>query len=869
MGTISKNTSGQWEVVVDGNSTLLSTAGKYLDSDILAKQGPNATFDSVPANLSGTNDVDKGATTGTGNVTSSLGTKATSAPASGYYIALTAKSSASAKTQKVNCDGRGYVEEGTIASFNVTYSAGDANKYYPITTGVLSASSTVSGVAVTASSGAVTASSSSATISGKTKVTPTAVTTNTSGISGPFVAISAQAGTNSATFSSLTYASTASANVTTAGYVTSSQNTTGTTTISGTVDVGAGSAATYYIGLTAGSVSSSVSGTNPTATGKLTVSGTKANYGFTTTQPSGTDGTNYLTLTPGATSNSQTFTASMSFTKGWIESKGTEGTKTVSATTADGTKEYIPIVTPAFDGGGLSGNDISASIVAPTVEIGASGTMTGSSASNYGLTTTKPSGTDGTNYLSIDAAVSSSNGSVSGSTTITRAAVLYNGAKKGLVNIADDTQALGSTTKTVSASGTITPDVLDSFAARYVPIVTATATGGTASASASIAKQPSATATVSSTGMRTSSSATSYYFTGSASSASGYSTASATATGGSASVGKGITTGASASGTASGNKSATSTEVTASDSKTIYIPAASFTGGGLTATQDVGIVISETASGSQDTNIDIAKTDVGAKNTTDYPYYFKIQAGGTTKTVTRAAITAGESGGGYIPDSGSVLGSGSTTVTANTATTYVKMKKATLGVSGSITNVAGSATKYCGTVSMAKNDATVSGKTSLNSNTNIKITTSTSDISTYYVSLKATAAANNNQSIAVSGSATITSTVTAEGYVKTTDTGSATVSASGSATVNVGAKDSSQYYIAIPTGSASVVANSKTITLSGSPSISGTTATWSSGNQITSVSGSVGTAGWITSVSSANFTSSASHSLTVYNGETA
>ena len=327
---------------------------------------------------------------------------------------------------------------------------------------------------------------------------------------------------------------------------------------------------THYI--KAGSVSSSVSGTNPSATGKLTVSGTKANYGFTTTKPSGTDGTNYLTLTPGATAGSaQTFTANMSLTAGWVAAKGTEGTKSVSASVSDGTLEYIPIVTPAFDGGGLTGDDISGTQTKGSVTIAEDGTFFNST--GYGITTTKPSGTDGTNYLTVHESHSTDSGSVTGSTTITRAAVLYNGAKKGLISIADDTQALASDTKKVSASITVTPSVTDNFEPYYVPISAATATAGTATAEASIAKDPSASASATQSGMDdgVSSTATSYYFTSSASAASGYSTASASATGGSASVSAGITKGASASGQDSGDKSATSTEKTASDSSTVYL----------------------------------------------------------------------------------------------------------------------------------------------------------------------------------------------------------------------------------------------------------------------------------------------------------
>ena len=82
-------------------------------------------------------------------------------------------------------------------------------------------------------------------------------------------------------------------------------------------------------------------------------------YGFVTTQPSGTNGTNYLTLDPGATVTTKwkaTPTATIS-TAGYLATgskNGTaiEGTPTIAA----GTNYYVPIVTPTFSGGQLTGS---------------------------------------------------------------------------------------------------------------------------------------------------------------------------------------------------------------------------------------------------------------------------------------------------------------------------------------------------------------------------------------------------------------------------------------------------------------------------------------------------------------------------------
>lgn len=363
-----------------------------------------------------------------------------------------------------------------------------------------------------------------------------------------------------------------------------------------------------------------------------------------------------------------------------------------------------------LSGGGLSGGGLTAgagevSITQnPEVTPSVGGTGTASAAqTNYGVTTTKPSGTDGTNFLTFDPgatvnkeAKAKGRGTVSRaavtrakvtraafSQTVNRAAVTdtrtagYLAARSSTTivdagsstvslaegSIAADSTTIGETSATSNySSESSSSTTVNGGTNWYVPIVTASATGGTASASASIAKNPSASASASQTGMTAgiSSSATSYYFTSSASAASGYSTASASATGGSASVGKGITAGASASGAASGNKSATSTEKTASDSSTIYLKAATCTvaggglsqgtasggglsggglsGGGLSGAGDVGIDIYEVASGSQDANITLSCVDIGSKDTTNYPYYFKVAAAGTTKTITRAQI---------------------------------------------------------------------------------------------------------------------------------------------------------------------------------------------------------------------------------------
>lgn len=143
----------------------------------------------------------------------------------------------------------------------------------------------------------------------------------------------------------------------------------------------------------------------------------------------------------------------------------------------------IPTITPAFDGGALSGNNISGSQTKGSVTISESGTFFADAAkTNFGVTTNKPSGADGTNYLTVHEAHSTASGKATGSTTITRGAVLYNGAATGYVDQADNTQALASGSKTVSASITVTPSVTDNFEPYYIPVVTPAFDGGALSA---------------------------------------------------------------------------------------------------------------------------------------------------------------------------------------------------------------------------------------------------------------------------------------------------------------------------------------------------------------------------------------------------
>ena len=135
-------------------------------------------------------------------------------------------------------------------------------------------------------------------------------------------------------------------------------------------------------------------------------------------------------------------------------------------------------VDPLFDGGGLSVNPSVSNLTGPTVTVDSSGTF--KSATNYGVTSTAPSGTDGTNYLTIDGGASvTTKGSVKASASATRGAVSYNGSYAGYLNKADNTQVLPTAnTTTESTASEIDATITDSFKPLYIPIVSVTGTGG-------------------------------------------------------------------------------------------------------------------------------------------------------------------------------------------------------------------------------------------------------------------------------------------------------------------------------------------------------------------------------------------------------
>lgn len=144
----------------------------------------------------------------------------------------------------------------------------------------------------------------------------------------------------------------------------------------------------------------------------------------------------------------------------------------------------IATISPSFTGGGLTVTGTVTNLTAPTVTCSPTGKFVPGSAGvggTYGVTATAPSGSDGTDFLMIDATHTTSNGSVKAKGSATRAAVTYNGNTTGFVDKTDGTVALSAqttATETTSGATSIAPTVTDDFKPLYIPIVKSIETTG-------------------------------------------------------------------------------------------------------------------------------------------------------------------------------------------------------------------------------------------------------------------------------------------------------------------------------------------------------------------------------------------------------
>lgn len=142
-------------------------------------------------------------------------------------------------------------------------------------------------------------------------------------------------------------------------------------------------------------------------------------------------------------------------------------------------------VDPTFAGGGVTATADGSVTTAPKVTVTQS--ITSAAATTFGFVTTAPSGTEGTNYLKIDASGTPTAGSVKATADASSAAVVFAQAVAG--NIAKEANAVARAGQSATQSTkdvTVTPTVVDNASAVYVPVVTPTFAGGSISGSASV-----------------------------------------------------------------------------------------------------------------------------------------------------------------------------------------------------------------------------------------------------------------------------------------------------------------------------------------------------------------------------------------------
>lgn len=226
------------------------------------------------------------------------------------------------------------------------------------------------------------------------------------------------------------------------------------------------------------------------------------NYGVTSTKPSGTDNTNYLTIDGGASvTTNGSVKASASATRADVLYNGattgyinkddntvalssdstskTSTAETIGATiTDDFAPLYIPIVSVSGKGGGITKveSESSTTLVCkdPVISLTYGGKFTDITGTSYGVTETAPTGTDGTDFLSVsvDGADKTEIFSSNTKIKINRAAVTNDGLKRGAINIANGATLLAGTSDTFTHDGMVNITAsLDNKKSYYIPII--------------------------------------------------------------------------------------------------------------------------------------------------------------------------------------------------------------------------------------------------------------------------------------------------------------------------------------------------------------------------------------------------------------
>ena len=264
--------------------------------------------------------------------------------------------------------------------------------------------------------------------------------------------------------------------------VTSSGNVTVST--AGWISSGASSAsATKIYKVTAGAYSASTDTSaqiNGTVTPSIGINNNANTYGFTQTKPSGTNGTNYLTLDPGASVDqnwSITPKATIS-TAGYLATGSKNGTAVSGQPTINnGANYYIPIVSATVSGGGLTPTSFIKDDLAVTLAAGT--TAANRNMSNYNV------GAKNTTTYPYFFEIVGSTPAVEGTTKVTRGAITLTNDAGAIVEHAGTTEINGT-----SSSPTV--NVNAATGSTYFSLKAAAATVSASTAKPTIEKVTSA-----------------------------------------------------------------------------------------------------------------------------------------------------------------------------------------------------------------------------------------------------------------------------------------------------------------------------------------------------------------------------------------
>lgn len=585
---------------------------------------------------------------------------------------------------------------------------------------------------------------------------------------------------------------------------------------------------------------------NSTVTPKVDINNAST-YGFTTTKPSGTNGTNYLTIDPGASATAWSVTPRANITTtGYLETGSKTGTAiTNTPSIAAGTNYYVPVRVPSFNGGTVSGSSttsinitgmlISTDETAYYIDASSTGsasrtavTYSNSSGVMAAHTNTQALAASGSTAINSSASrvyIPAASITISGSPnaskpTITRTSTTSNGATN--VGTGTITTTAPTTGYFVSMQGTAPATTISlnkEFTAGYL------ATANQISASAS---------TKATTGDI-------YYLqiTKGVAAANSASVAKITTDGSNAGVNiSGVvgtattiepTTGYYVAFTGSGSSKVTTAgwfptgALAAATSATTYFPittgSCTIAGGVLSTSGFSKTDLALTLADGEDSNM--ANITIGAKDTDNYAYYFKVN--GSTPAVsgnTSASVTAitDKHTAGYIPAKAQTnfrnaqAASPAVSVNATSNNTYISLKAAGINYNGGgLSNTS----NYTGTPSIT---LTTNSSTNM---ANYRLGTQDTTNYPYYFQIKATTAKMTGTTTVTRAAYTDTRTA---GYLPARNATTVLASTTSSPSVTVEAATNTTYYFSMKKA-AMKVAGTNTVTPNSS--MAGTNATLS------------------------------------------